>query len=57
MTTPIDDWAISWMNTLETLSQNFTWAITGDEAIRVGHVFSFGTPSHDNDNNKPKRIA
>jgi len=55
MTTPLHDWVLNWM---QTLPQNFDWAITGDEAVRIGHRFVFIEPlEHDNDNERPKHTA
>jgi len=41
MTTTLDTWVLDWMNVLP---ENFDWAITGNEAVRIGHMFVFIEP-------------
>jgi hypothetical protein len=49
MTTPLNSWVASWLNTMSVLFPG-DWIIRGDEAEPVGHIRTFEDPRPDNDN-------
>lgn len=49
MSTPIDGWAASWLCVIRNDPRG-DWIIRGNEAERVGGIFAFEKPRHDNTN-------
>lgn len=56
MTTPIDSWAGSWLCVMRH-QPGGDWLILGNDAERVGGVFTIERPTPDNDNSRRGRIT
>lgn len=49
MSTPIDSWVASWLCVIRSQPAG-DWIIHGNDAERVGGIFGFENPHHDNSN-------